>query len=83
MPAKSTSPEAAQKRVWKAEIKDLNKAATQIRAEFRAEQKQLIAASEKAHKAVLKFQVRAEKKMPKLLADIERRIGILKGRIGI
>lgn len=81
MPSKSTSPEAAQKRVWKAEIKDLNKAAKQIKAEFRAEQKHLIAASEKAHKAVLRFQARAENQMPKLLGGIERRIDILKGRI--
>lgn len=83
MPAKSTSPQAAQIKVWKAEIRTHEKAARQIKSQFRNEQKKLIAKSVAAHKAVEKFQQRAEKQMPKLLGDIESRIAILKGRIGI
>lgn len=83
MPAKTTSPEAAQKKVWKAEIRDHEKARRKIRADFRNEQKRLIAASEKAHKAVLRFMARAEKQLPKAEAEIDRRVGILKGRIGL
>lgn len=83
MPAKSSSPEAAQNKLRKLEIRDLEKTRRKIRADFRIEQKRLIKESDTAHKAVLKFMARAEKQLPKLEADIDRRIGILKGRLGI
>jgi site-specific recombinase XerD len=83
MPAKKTSPDAAQKKLWKAEIRDLEASRRKIRADFRNEQKRLIAISEKAHKAVLKFMARAEKQLPKAEADIDRRVSILKGRMGL
>lgn len=83
MPAKSTSPEAAQNKLRRIEIRDLEKTRRRIRADFRNEQKRLIKESVAAHKAVLKFQARAEKQMQKTEADIDRRIGILRGRLGI
>lgn len=83
MPAKSTSPEAAQRKLWAAEIKTHEKAARKVTADFRNEQKRLIATSLAAHKAVEKFMARAEKQMPKQLAAIDSRIAILKGRLGV
>ncbi len=81
MPAKTTSPEAEQKKLWKAEARNLEKTRSKIRRDFRVEQKRLIKASEAAHQAVTKFMARAEKQLPKLEADIDRRLGILNGRI--
>lgn len=83
MSAKSLSPEAAQRKLWAAEIKTHENAARKVNADFRNEQKRLIAASLAAHKAVEKFMARAEKQMPKQLSSIDSRIAILKGRLGI
>jgi phosphoenolpyruvate-protein kinase (PTS system EI component) len=83
MSAKTTSPEAAQKKVWKAELRDHQKAASKVKADWRNEQKRLIAACESSRKALDRFMARAEKQMPKQLNAIDRRIQILKGRIGI
>jgi hypothetical protein len=83
MPAKTTSPEAAQRKIWKAEIKTHQKAASKVKADFRNEQKRLIATCEAANKALDKFMARAEKQMPKQLSSIDSRIAILKGRLGV
>lgn len=83
MPAKNISPEAAQRKLWAAEIKTHEKAARKVKADFRNEQKRLIAESLAAHKAVEKFMARAEKQMPKQLGSIDSRIAILKGRLGV
>lgn len=83
MPAKSLSPEAAQRKLWTAEIKTHNKAARQVKADFRNEQKRLIAACQVADKALNKFMARVERQLPKQLDSIESRIAILKGRLGI
>lgn len=80
---KSSSPEAAQKKLWNAEIRDHEKARRKIRSDLRNEQKRLIKSAEAAHKAVMKFQDRTEKQLPKLEANLDKRIAILKGRIGI
>jgi hypothetical protein len=83
MPAKSITPEAAQKKVWAAEIKTRLRSIRKVKADFRNEQKRLIAESLAAHKAVVKFHARAEKQLPKMIAAEETRIAILKGRLGI
>jgi hypothetical protein len=83
MSKKSTSPEAAQRKIWAAEIRTHQKAASKVKADFRNEQKRLIATSLAAHKAVEKFTARAEKQLPKLLGSIDSRIAILKGRLGL
>jgi hypothetical protein len=83
MPAKSTSPEAAQNKQRKAEIREMEKRRSKIRRDFREEQKRLIAACNSANKALDRFMVRVEKQLPKEEAGIDRRIAILKGRIGL
>lgn len=83
MPAKSNSPEAAQRKVWKEELKTQQAAWRKICKDFRDEQKRLIAASEAAHREVLKFQKRAEKQMPRALGKIESRVAVLRGRLGL
>lgn len=83
MPAKNISPEAAQRKLWAAEIKTHEKAARKVKADFSHEQKRLIAESTAADKACKKFMIRAEKQLPKQLAAIESRIAILKGRLGV
>ena len=83
MPAKNTSPEAAQRKLWTAEIKTHEKAARKVKADFQQEQNRLIAKSSAADKACKKFMIRAEKQLPKQLDSIDRRIAILKGRLGL
>lgn len=90
MKTKSTSPEAAQKKVWKAELKQLEsarrKVSRDITAEFNRSEKDLktleksLLSARKKHKATA---IRLERQERRQLADIERRIGFLKGRIGI
>lgn len=82
MPAKTTSPDAAQKKVWKAEIRSLEQNRKKIRRDFREEQKRLFKACDAADRALRAFDKRVEKQLPKAEADIDRRVGILKGRIG-
>jgi fructose-1,6-bisphosphatase/inositol monophosphatase family enzyme len=83
MPAKTTSPEAAQRKLWKAEIRTHEQAARKIKSDFRAEQKRLHKQYITAKTALEKFDRRAEKQMPKQLSSIDSRIAILKGRLGI
>lgn len=82
MPAKSSSPEAAQNKLRRLEIRKLEQQRRKVRADFRNEQKRLIAACESANKALNRFMVRVEKQLPKEEADIDRRIDILNGRLG-
>lgn len=90
MPSKTTSPEAAQRKVWKAEIRDHEKAASKVVRDFNAEELRLkreVSKTSKSHQTamakMLKFRgVRAKKEF-RAVAAIERRIAILKGRMGI
>lgn len=88
MPAKATSHEAAQKRIWKAEMKqygtllkktlsDAARAEREAKREVAAAQKKLTA-SHKKYTATMK---RIDKAVPLATADITRRISILEGRI--
>lgn len=83
MPAKNTSPEAAQRKLWAAEIKTHEKAARKVKADFQQEHKRLASNFHAAVKACEKFVIRTEKQLPKQLDSIERRIAILKGRLGL
>lgn len=90
MPAKSKSPEAAQKKVWKAEIRAHQQAAAKVAKDFNAEERRLKKELSKAMKARIaaamklgKFQTDRAKKEPRALSAIERRIAILKGRLGV
>lgn len=88
MPAKSTSPEAAQKRVWKAELTTLTKNAKFVIRDSQKEINRLgkecaqaIRAAEIAKVKFRKDKARCEKAVSRELTTIARRIGILKGRI--
>ena len=83
MPSKSPSPEAAQRKIWAAEIKTHEKAARKVQADFRKENNRLIGIAVAAQFTVEKFQRRTEKQLPKQLQSIDRRIAILKGRLGL
>lgn len=88
MPSKSASPEAAQKRVWKAEIKDLEKARGKVEKDFETGRRLAFAEMTKANKAAALAQKnyndllkRHDKKRPRALASINSRIAILRGRL--
>jgi len=88
MPAKSTSPEAAQRKLWKLEIRDLEKAGNKIQKDFRAARmaatKEYDRISKIETKALMKFSRtinRLEKAEPAALKKINARIAQLKGRI--
>jgi hypothetical protein len=90
MPAKSTSPEAAQRKVWKAEIRSIQNAGIKIIRDFNAEERRLEREVDKADKArnaafskLNKFKAGRNKKEARELSQIQRRIAILEGRIGI
>lgn len=83
MPAKPLSPEAAQKRVWAAELKTITqnrrKVVRDIAKARKASAKDLLAAQRKdtaLRQRLLKWE-------PLQLKSIDRRIGILNGRLGL
>lgn len=82
MPAKSKSPEAAQKKVWKEECKALERAYCKILSDANKAQKaaaKKLKAAEREYDAAIK---RIDREVPKATRNIERRIGILAGRLG-
>lgn len=88
MPSKSKSPEAAQRKLWRAEIKQQEAAARKVNRDFDAEQRALqkqIKAAEKllsqANRKYAAFVTRRSKVVPKTLREIETRIAVLRGRI--
>lgn len=90
MPAKSTSPEAAQQKVWKAELKTLEaqrRSATKgFDQELKAAQRESAAASKAARVAEAKMArlvERQAKARPAAYRTIDRRIAILRGRLGL
>lgn len=90
MTRKTKSPEAAQKKVWKAELKQIDALRSKVRRDIRAERRRSQKETEQAERAVItarnkhmKLCERLVKTEARELANIERRIAILKGRIGI
>lgn len=90
MPSKNTSPEAAQSKVWKSELKILEsnrkKVGRDIDAQFRASLKETVAferAAQQARKKHNRTCKRLEAAERRQFSGIDRRIGILKGRLGI
>ena len=83
MTKKSSSPEAAQKRVWKAEMKTLGRNYRKILSDALKAQKiaaQEVRAAQRKYAAVMK---RIDTQVPRATAAIERRVAILEGRIGV
>lgn len=81
MSVKSSSPEAAQKKLWKLEARDLEATRRRVLKDFDREQRRLRSEAEVANKKLTKFIAHRSKTEPKALAEIDRRLGILNGRI--
>ena len=89
MPSKPTSPEAAQRKTWQSEIRSLEKSARKIAGDFAKARtaalrpvidarKALTAAERKATREI----DRLHKREPAALKAVDRRIAILRGRLG-
>ncbi len=90
MPTKTTSPEAAQMKVWKAELRTHEKAASKVAKDFHAEGRRLHREVTKARKCLhaastkaLKFQGARPAKEGRAMRSIQVRIATLRGRLGI
>lgn len=87
MPAKSTSPEAEQKKLWKLEIKDLTRRRKVVQRDFSREFRRLqkefdlaVRAAEVARSKFRKNSLRLGKAEDRETAKITRRLGFLTGR---
>lgn len=83
MPAKSSSHEAAMQKVWKAEIKSLDSNRRKVTRDFNAARGKLVKASQAAAKKLSAFDKRAAKQQPRALSNIDRRVAILNGKLGL
>jgi hypothetical protein len=90
MPAKSKSPEAAQRKVWKAELKSLEANRRKVAKDFVSARKEAQAAVIMARKSLnaanasaARLHARHLKLEPAALRNIDRRIAILNGRLGV
>lgn len=83
MSAKKPTIATAEKRVIRAELATLKKAAARVVADFRREKQAVWDRWKKADREVHKFQARAAKQQPRQLAAIDKRIAILTGRLGL
>jgi hypothetical protein len=90
MPAKSKSPEAAQRKVWKAELKTLEANRRKVAKDALNERKKAQLTVQEAMKALNTAKFAAERIHAKVLKkegdavkNIDRRIAILRGRIGL
>jgi hypothetical protein len=90
MSAKNTSPEAAQRKVWKAEIKQLEANRRKVAKDFSDERKKAQAAVIMARKSLnaanasaARLHARHLKLEPRAVKAIASRIAVLKGRLGL
>lgn len=83
MSAKSTSHEAAQRKVWKTELKLLQKNHRAIERDFKVARAPLAKEAASAIKKLQAFDARMERQLPRALKAIERRSGILRGKLGL
>jgi hypothetical protein len=81
MPSKTH--ESAQRKVWKAELKTLASQARKIRRDFAAARRPLLIAATKANAALAAFDKRKALQQPRALSAIDRRRGILVGKLGL
>ncbi len=82
MPRKSTSPEAAQKQVWKAELKDLTRNRKKILGDGHKARIAAVARLRIAEREYSNAVAKIDREVPKATKSIDRRIAILEGRIG-
>jgi hypothetical protein len=83
MPAKSKSPEAAQRKVWKAELKTTEANRRKIAKDFDRERDRLWKEFMAARKKLDAYDAKAEKTKPRALAKFDSRIAVLRGRLGL
>ena len=83
MTRKSASPEAAQKRVWKAEMHALGRIYRKILSDATKARKQAGRELRAAHRKYDALIKRINKSVPRECSSIERRVAILQGRIGV
>lgn len=83
MPAKSKSPEAAQRKVWKEELKQLDSVTRKVTRDYEHELKRLKGEISKAEKALLNFKKRADKTVARERAKVDSRRSVLRGRLGL
>lgn len=83
MSAKSKSPEAAQQRVWKQELKTLEGNRRKVLRDHEQARTILEKAVIGAQSKLTAFDKRAAKTVPRTTRDIDSRIAVLRGRLGI
>jgi hypothetical protein len=83
MYSKSKSPDAAQRKVWKAELKQLDAAGRKIAGDFLREQKRINAELKKAEKAFADFNRKSGKRYTAARSKIDSRLAVLRGRLGL
>jgi hypothetical protein len=83
MSVKSTSHEAAQRKVWQSELKLLDKNQRAVERDFNRARAPLAKAAKAAAKKLAAFDARASRQLPRTVKAIERRRGILKGKLGL
>jgi hypothetical protein len=83
MPSKSTSHEAAQRKVWQSELSLLAKNEKAVLRDFRQARAPLDKAAKLAAKKLAAFDARSNRQLPRTLKAIERRQCILKGKLGL
>jgi hypothetical protein len=83
MSAKNTSHDAAQHKVWKADLKTLDAAQRKVLRDFTAARRPLAKAVQTATARLAAYDKRAAKQQPRALSNIQRRRGILHGKLGI
>ncbi len=83
MPAKPKSIATAERKQIRAEIKTLEANRRKVEKDFDHEASRLLVALTKAKDAQRKFLARSAKQIPRVTASIDRRIGLLKGRLGL
>lgn len=82
MSAKSKSPEAAQQKLWKAELKTLAANRRKVAKDFDQQLKAAIKLVDDAMAKLTRLEARVAKAKPAALRNIDRRIAILNGRLG-
>lgn len=83
MSAKSKSHEAAQRKVWKAELKAIDANRRKVLRDFDSARRPLAKAARDAASKLAAFDKRASRQKPRVLTNIERRRGILVGKLGL
>jgi hypothetical protein len=83
MSKKSTSHEAAQRKVWQSELHLLAKNEKAVVRDFKQARAPLEKAAKLAAKKLAAFEARSNRQLPRTLKAIERRRGILNGKLGL